>query len=191
MPGSAPTSSVKRRRRLARPLPLLLAALILAAWPQVPARASLGILANTELLILPPKFAPGLIGNPSTWLYGLTFGYELSPELTLRGGAYHSFRGDRQLLHVPLALTYNISLDYPIQLRPYVGLGIDLFIPSLPRPYGFGYNLHVRGGMDYIIDNQWVINANLATYIPLPGADDAFIMNLGVVGLGIGFGYKL
>lgn len=170
-----------------------LAALVLLvlAWHAAPVRAATGILGGMELITLPPQFAPGIIGNPSTYLYGLSTVHELSPEWNIRAGIFHTWRGDRQLLHVPLSMTYVVPNEYVIHLRPYIGLGFDLFLPSLPRTAGVGYNLHIRAGLDYVIDNQWVLNGNVALFIPLPGRSDTLTLNLGVFGLGIGFGYKL
>lgn len=157
-----------------------------------PVRAADTVLGQVELIVLPPQFLPSSVNPaPSTYLYGLTASHDFLPALSLRTGIYHSFRGDRQLLHVPLALTYAIPNEYIIHLRPYIGMGFDFFVPSLPRASGLGYNLHLRTGLDYVIDNRWTINGNFSLFIPLPGPPGTFTLNLGVWGLGIGFGAKL
>ncbi|MBC7476225.1 MAG: hypothetical protein H7263_18220 [Candidatus Sericytochromatia bacterium] len=181
----------KNKILLSKKIPLLILLTLLVSYTKS-AESANGINLSIESLSVPLGKNTTNDNRQFTFLYGINGYSEISENWRLSYGISGNILNGF-IAGFPISIAYVPTGDYKLNLRPQIFAGIEPFYSNLTDFQGFKLYGYAGIGLDYIINDRWVINAGTKVFINdsfFKTTIDKYGFNSGVVSLYGSLGYK-
>ncbi|MFN8577428.1 MAG: hypothetical protein U0354_11265 [Candidatus Sericytochromatia bacterium] len=151
-----------------------------------------GVIASIDTLFLPLGKTDKNDSRTVSLLYGISGFSELHENIRLTYGFRTSYYNG-SIFTFPISLAYVPTSDYKFNLRPQLFIGVEPIYSTIPDFTGFKWYAHAGLALDYIFNDNWILNAGVKTYINesfFQAQPKVNALNTGVVSVNLGFGYK-
>ncbi|MBC7473607.1 MAG: hypothetical protein H7263_04900 [Candidatus Sericytochromatia bacterium] len=181
----------KNKILLSKKLLLLILPTLLVSYAKSVESAN-GVNLSVESLSVPLGKNTTNDDRQFTFLYGINGYSEISENWRLSYGISGNILNGF-IAGFPISIAYVPTGDYKLNLRPQIFAGIEPFYSNFNDFQGFKLYGYAGIGLDYIINDRWVINAGTKVFINdsfFKTTIDKYGFNSGVVSLYGSLGYK-
>lgn len=157
-----------------------------------PSFSASGVIASVDSLFYPLGKTDNNDPRNVSFLYGVSGFTEIHENIRLSYGVRTSYYNGN-IFTFPVSVAYVPTADYKFNLRPQIFAGIEPIYSNIPNFTGLKFYGHAGLALDYIFNNNWIINVSAKTYINesfFQTTPTANAFNSGIVSVSAGLGYK-